>query len=124
MSIDLVRRGWMLLVTTPSAVLLSVWIGVRGCLCPISCSRCRMATAWDALMYNPANSASAALDMTDLMMLDVLMIAPLLGGSSTSDDMKKCPPALLLAPASLKYDASLCTANTMSLFSYVRIASG
>ena len=83
-----------------------------------------MDTAWDALMYNPANSASAALDMTDLMMLDVLMIAPLLGGLSTSDDMKKCPPALLLAPASLNYDALLCTANTMSLFSYVRMASG
>jgi hypothetical protein len=62
--------------------------------------------------------------MTDLMIFDVLMIAPLLGGSSTSDDMKKCPPVLLRAPVSLKYDASLRTASTMSLFSYVRMASG
>ena len=62
--------------------------------------------------------------MTDLMIVEVLMIAPLLGGSSVSVDMKKCPPALFLAPASLKYDASLCTANTMLLYSYVRMASG
>ena len=124
MSIDFVRRGWMLFVTTPSAVLLSVWIGVLGCLCPISCSSCWMDTAWDALMYNPANSALAALNMTDLMMLEVLMIAPLLGGFLTSDDMKKCPPVLLQAPDSLKYDALLCIASTMSLFSYVRMTSG
>ena len=91
MSIDFVRRGWMLFVTTPSAVLLSVWIGVSGCLCPILCISFQMDTACNVLMYNLANSASDALDMTDLMMVEVLMIAPLLGGSSTSDDMKKCP---------------------------------
>ena len=50
--------------------------------------------------------------------------APLLGGSSTFADMKKCPPALLRAPGSLKYDASLCTANTISLLLYVNMASG
>ncbi len=83
-----------------------------------------MDTACNVLMYNLANSASDALDMTDLMMVEVLMIAPLLGGSSTFDYMMKCPLALLLAPASLKYDASLFTANTMSLFLYARMASG
>jgi hypothetical protein len=31
MSIDLVRFGWILLFITPSAVELSVWIGVRVC---------------------------------------------------------------------------------------------
>jgi hypothetical protein len=35
----------------------------------------------------------------------------LLGGVSLSLDMKKCPPALLLALLSDKYDASLCAAN-------------
>ena len=34
MSMDFVRFGWILLLTTPSAVELSVWIGVLGCLCP------------------------------------------------------------------------------------------
>jgi hypothetical protein len=75
-------------------------------------------------MYNAPSSASAALDMTDLMIWDMFSTAPLLGGFSTFDDMKKCPPALLRAPGSLKYDASLCTASTMSLLLYVRMASG
>ena len=83
-----------------------------------------MDTAWDALMYNPASSASAALDMTDLMIWDMFSTAPLLGGLSTFADMKKCPPALIRAPGSLKYEESLCTASTMSLFLYVRMASG
>ena len=36
MSIALVCLGWILLLTTPLAVELSVWIGVGGCLWPIS----------------------------------------------------------------------------------------
>ena len=124
MSIALVRRGCMLLLTTPNAVLLSVCMGVFGCLCPISCRRLRIGTASHALMYNAPNSASAALDMTPFMIFDMLRIAPLLGGSSVSPVKKKCPPALLLACGSLNYDASLCTASTMSLFSYVNMASG
>ena len=36
MSIAFVHRGWMLLVTTPSAVLLLVCIGMGGCGWPIS----------------------------------------------------------------------------------------
>ena len=124
MSIALVRRGWMLFVTTPNAVLLSVCIGVGGCLCPISSSSCLIATASHALMYRAPSSASAALDMTVLIILDMFNTAPLFGGSLTLDDMKKWPPALLRPPGSLRYDASLCTANTISLFSYVRMASG
>jgi hypothetical protein len=31
MSIAFVRFGWILLFITPSAVELSVWMGVRGC---------------------------------------------------------------------------------------------
>ena len=124
MSIDLVRRGCMLLLTTTNAVLLSVCIGVFGCLCPISCNRFRIGTASQALMYIAPNSASAALDMTAVIIFDILSIAPLVGGSSASVVRKKCPPALLLAFGSLKYDVSLCTANTISLFSYVRMASG
>ena len=34
MSIALVHFGWILLLISPSAVELSVWIGVLGCLCP------------------------------------------------------------------------------------------
>ena len=76
--------------------------------------------AWNALMYNPADSALAALDIAALMMFDVLMTAPLLGGLLTFDDMKKFPPALLRTPTLLNYNTSLCIANTMSDFCTLR----
>jgi hypothetical protein len=89
MSIALVQRGWMLLVTTPRAVLLSVWMGMGGCLCPISSRRCRMGIASRAFMYSAPSSALAALDMTALSILEMLSTAPLLGGSSTLAEQKK-----------------------------------
>ena len=64
MSMAFVRRGWMLLLTTPKAVLLSVWIGVLGCLWPISLSSWCIGIASRALMYSAPSSALAALDMT------------------------------------------------------------
>ncbi len=41
MSIAFVRLGWISLLMTPSAVVLLVWIGVRGCGWPILVSICR-----------------------------------------------------------------------------------
>ncbi len=66
MSMTLVRPGWMLLLMTPNAVVLSVWIGVLGCLWPISVRSCQIGTASHALMYSALSLASAALDMTAL----------------------------------------------------------
>ena len=77
----------------------------------------RIGTASLALMYSAPRSASAALDMTALSILEMLRTAPLLGGSLTSLEQKKWL-------ASLRYDASLCTARIMSLLLYVRMASG
>ena len=57
----------MLLVTTSSDVVLSVCIGVRGCLCPISSWECRAGMASWQLMNRVHSSASAADDMTALM---------------------------------------------------------
>ena len=76
----------MLLVTTPCAVLLSVWIAVGGCLWPNSLRRCRMGIASWALMYSAPSSASAALDMTAVSIFEMLSTAPLSGGSLTSDE--------------------------------------
>jgi hypothetical protein len=45
-----VHRGCMLLFTTPRAVLLSVCMGVGGCLWPISASVWHCGTALRALM--------------------------------------------------------------------------
>jgi len=89
MSIALVGRGWMLLLTTPHAVVLSVRMGVLGCLWPISARSWRIGTAPLALMYSTPSSASAALDMTALSILEMLRTAPLLGGSLTLLEQKK-----------------------------------
>ena len=85
----------MLLLTMPSAVVLSVYIGVGGCLCPISSSVVLAGTAFLQLMKSAHSSASAADDMTALTILDIVVTAPLFGGSSVLSVMKKCPPALL-----------------------------
>ena len=46
-------------------------------------------------MYNAPNSASAAEDITALIIVAMVRIAPLLGGNLSSFDKKKCPPARL-----------------------------
>ena len=92
MSIALVRVGWILLDTTPIAVLLSVCIGVLGCLCPNFSKVFLIGTASLALKYNPPSPVSAAEDMTALIIFATVCTAQLLGGTSESFDMKKCPP--------------------------------
>ena len=84
MFIALVWRGGIVLLTTPHAVLLSVWIGVLGCLCPVSSNRCLINTASCALTYRAPSSASAALEITVPSIFSTLSTAPLFGGSSVS----------------------------------------
>ena len=67
MSIDLVRLGTMVRLVTPTAVELSVWIGVLVCDHHISMRVWRIGTISLALMNNPASSASADEDMTYLI---------------------------------------------------------
>ena len=69
-------------------------------------------------------SASAAYDMTALMILDIVNTAILLGGNAVLFDMKISPPAMLLDFFSERYEASLWPATTMSLDWYVSMASG
>ncbi len=76
-------------MTTPSAVLLPVWIGVGGCLCPISSSRCHSGMALRALMYNAPSSASAADNIITLMICDMFGIKLLVGGLSELLEQKK-----------------------------------
>jgi hypothetical protein len=123
MSIALVRFGCILLLITPSAVVLSVWIGVRGCGWPISSSMFRKCTASFVLMNYEPSSASAAEDITALMIVAMVRIAPLLGGNLSSFDRKKCPPAQLRDFFSSAYPASLWTANIILLALYVMTAS-
>ena len=77
------------------AVILSVYMGLGGCLCPISPSAWRDGMDYLHSMKNTTSSASAADDMTDLMVLEIVNTAPLLGGNVVFLDINKCPPDLL-----------------------------
>ena len=115
MSMALVLLGCTLLVTTEWAAELSVCIGVLGWGWPISSNVFLVGTASRALMNIALISASAVDVITALMICAMLSTAPLFGGKLALLDMKKWPPARLLALASLKYEASLWTTSTMSL---------
>ena len=107
MSIDFNRLLAMLFVMKPCAVVLSVCIWVWGYLCPISLSAWRAGMALRQLMKSALSSASAAEDMTDLMILATVRTEPLLVGYSVELDKKKWPPARLLALDSERYEVSL-----------------
>ena len=62
--------------------LLSVCIGVGGCVCPISPRAWRDGMDSLQLMKSSHSSASAADDMTALMILAIVNTAPLLGGNA------------------------------------------
>ena len=62
-------------------------------------------TASLAFIYIAPISASHADDITALINWDSVRTAPLFGGIGLSLDMKKCPPTLLLAFGSLRYNA-------------------
>ena len=85
------------LLTTPKDVVLLVCIGVGGCLCPMISSACRAGIASLQFMKRALSLASAAEDITDLMIWETVRMAPLFDGMASSLGMKKYPPALLLS---------------------------
>ena len=99
-------------------------MGVGGCGCPKNSKSCLAGTASWQLMNKAPTLALAAEDSTALIICEIVITAPLLDGVLVSLDMKKCPPALLGALLLDRYDALLCTANTILLALYVTIASG
>ena len=105
MSIYFRRFLSMLLVTNPIDVVLSVYIGVGGCLCPISSSAWRDGMPSRQLMKRAPSSASAAEDMMALMICVMMMTAPLFSVMAELLDMKKCPTALLSDFVSERYEA-------------------
>ena len=107
MSIACSAYGIILFVSSACAVELSVCNGVRGCGCPCSSSVWCIAMAVFALMNNAPSSASAADDITALIICDMLRTDQLLIGMLSWLDRNMCPPALLLAFASDRYYASL-----------------
>jgi hypothetical protein len=97
MSIAFSALERILLVSSACAVKLSVWMGVRDCECPISSSVLHMDTAILALMNSAPSSASAADDITALIIYKIFNTAPLFMGISSVTAMNIWPPALLLA---------------------------
>ena len=93
MSISFVRFGAMLFDMNAWDAELSVCIGVLVCGCPISSNVFRAGTVSLALIYIDPISASAADDITDLMIWAMLSTAPLFIGSSVLFERKKWPPA-------------------------------
>ena len=77
--------------------MLSVCIGVGGGLWPVVSNAWRAGIASLQFIKIDPNSASAAEYMTVFMICKMVRTDPLFVGSAESSDMKKCPPALLLA---------------------------
>ena len=75
-----------------SAITLSFYNAVGGCLCPISSSIILMYTASRAKMYNAASASSVDNLLTCLIMWAVLRIAPLFCGilASLNKKMTAC----------------------------------
>jgi hypothetical protein len=107
--------GIILLVSSAWAIELLVCIGVQVCGCPMSLRVHCMETAILALMNNVPSSASAANDITALIICHMLSTAQLLMGISSVLAMNMWAPALLQALGSERYDASLCVASLMLL---------
>ncbi len=82
--------GIILLVSSRWAVELLVCMGVHICGCPISLRVRCMETAVLAFMNNALSLASAADDITDLIICDMLSTAPLLMGMSSLPATNTC----------------------------------
>ena len=80
MSIDLVGFGWSFFVTNTNDVVLYVWIGVGGCLWPISSTVVCAGIACRELIYSAPISESAAEVITFLMICAMVKTAPLFAG--------------------------------------------
>ena len=97
MSIDLVALAKTLLLIRPSAVLLSVCMGVCGFGWPSSSSVLRMGTSVLAFKSNAPSSSSAAYDITLRVFVDRSGTLLLFGGGYSSLDRKLWSPARLHA---------------------------
>ena len=116
---DLLFCWMMVFLTTPADVELLVWIGDGGCFQPISIHFWRMGTISLAVMYSAPSSASAAEDMTNLMIWAILRIGPFHLGVGSFSDKNTWAPARLRALESLLNLLSEWAARIVSLARYV-----
>ena len=79
----------IVLLTTPLAVVLSVWMGVTRCVHPIYVNVRRIGISSFALTLSAPSSASAVDEMTNLMICLMVRTGPFHFGSGLFSD-KKC----------------------------------
>ncbi len=91
-----VLLGWILLLITPYAVKLSVWIGVGGCGWPILVSICQRYMASRAFRYSAPYSALAADVITAFVIVTIVRMAPLLVGVSHCWSRRNVPPLVFV----------------------------
>ena len=94
---DLILRWMMVLFTTPAAVKLLVWIEDGGCFQPIYINVWQMGTIYLSLMYSAPSSASAADDITNLMILAIVRTALFHSDVGSFSDKNMWSPARLRA---------------------------
>ena len=78
----------MVWLVTPTAVELSVWIGVWGCGQSILLRVCPRGNISLAVVYRAPSSATTAEDMTNFMIWEIDMMGPLCLGKGSFSDMK------------------------------------
>jgi len=84
----LARRGTIVLLVTPAAVELSVWIRLFGCGHPMTMRVWRWGIISLAVTKRAASSDSAAEAITNLMIWAMERTAPLKHGKSSFSDRK------------------------------------
>ena len=89
----LLWRGIIVLLVTPAAVELSVWIGLLGWGQPMSMSVWRCGIISLAVTNRAASSDSAAESMTNLMIWAIASMAPLKRGKGSSSERYISRPA-------------------------------
>ncbi len=102
-------------MSSACAVALLVWMEVQCCGCPNSSNVHCIDTDVLALMNSAPSSASAANDITALIICEMFNMALLLMGISSMPAINMWSLAWLQAFGSDKYDASLWMASFMSL---------
>ena len=112
---DLLLRWMMVLFRTPAAIELSVWIRDGGCFQPISIYVWRTGTIKLDVMYSAPSSTSAVDDITNLMIWEIVRIAPFHLGVGSFSDKNMWAPARLRALYLLLNPESGCASRTMSL---------
>ena len=114
-SVDLVRLVTIVLLVTPKAVELSVWMGYYPWGHFIYMSVWRRGTMSLVVIKIAASSASAAEEMINLIIWMMVIMGLFYLGLGSSSERKMCAPERLRALEKLRYAASDWGARRMSL---------